>query len=156
MTGKSSGFSSSPARVTAKGCLHRGGTGRPGLEELLGTSKAEALREEVELLGAGREFDRTPCATALSPVFFGSALTNFGVEPFLEEFLRMTTPPLNRVSDRGEVDAFSPDFSAFCLQDPGQHEQGPPGPAGLFADLLRQVPARCGVLSRPDQQRRCG
>ena len=89
----------------------------PELEELLGTSKAEALREEVELLGAGREFDLDAVRHgALSPVFFGSALTNFGVEPFLEEFLRMTTPPLNRVSDQGEVDAFSPDFSAFVFK----------------------------------------
>ena len=52
----------------------------------------------------------------LSPVFFGSALTTFGVEPFLEEFLRMTTPPLPRVSDQGEVDVFSPDFSAFVFK----------------------------------------
>ena len=37
----------------------------------------------------------------LSPVFFGSALTNFGVEPFLEDFLRMTTAPLPRVADCG-------------------------------------------------------
>ena len=50
------------------------------------------------------------------PVFFGSALTNFGVEPFLEEFLRMTTPPLPRESDEGVVDAFSPDFSAFVFK----------------------------------------
>ena len=55
-------------------------------------------------------------AGKLSPVFFGSALTNFGVEPFLEEFLRMTTPPLSRVSDSGEIDAFSPDFSAFVFK----------------------------------------
>ncbi len=89
----------------------------PKLEELLGTSKAEALREEVELLGAGREFDLEAVRHGtLSPVFFGSALTNFGVEPFLEEFLRMTTPPLSRVSDQGEVDAFSPDFSAFVFK----------------------------------------
>ena len=50
------------------------------------------------------------------PVFFGSALTTFGVEPFLEEFLRMTTPPLPRVSDQGEVDVFSEDFSAFVFK----------------------------------------
>ena len=66
----------------------------PALEELIGASKAAALREEVELLGAGREFDMEAVRSGtLSPVFFGSALTNFGVEPFLEEFLRMTTAP---------------------------------------------------------------
>ena len=76
-----------------------------------------ALREEVELLGAGREFDMEAVRNGtLSPVFFGSALTTFGVEPFLEEFLRMTTPPLPRVSDQGEVDVFSGDFSAFVFK----------------------------------------
>jgi len=38
------------------------------------------------------------------------------VEPFLEHFLEMTTPPLNRMSDCGEIDAFSPDFSAFVFK----------------------------------------
>ena len=52
----------------------------------------------------------------LSPVFFGSALTNFGVEPFLNAFLEMTTPPLPRVSDAGEVDVYSPEFSAFVFK----------------------------------------
>ena len=89
----------------------------PALEELIGASKAAALREEVELLGAGREFDMEAVRSGtLSPVFFGSALTNFGVEPFLEEFLRMTTAPLPRISDQGEVDVFSPDFSAFVFK----------------------------------------
>ena len=41
----------------------------------------------------------------LSPVFFGSALTNFGVEPFLEEFLRMTTAPLPRRAGEEIIDA---------------------------------------------------
>ena len=39
----------------------------------------------------------------LSPVFFGSALTNFGVETFLEHFLKMTTPPLPRKTLTGVV-----------------------------------------------------
>ena len=89
----------------------------PAVGELIGQSRWETLREEVELLGAGREFDLEAVQNGtLSPVFFGSALTNFGVEPFLEGFLRMTTPPLPRVSDSGEVDVFSPDFSAFVFK----------------------------------------
>ena len=89
----------------------------PALEDMIGEAKAAALREEVELLGAGREFDLEAVRNGtLSPVFFGSALTTFGVEPFLEEFLRMTTPPLPRVSDQGEVDVFSEDFSAFVFK----------------------------------------
>ena len=89
----------------------------PPLDETLGAEKAAKLRDEVELLGAGRDFDMQAVRNGtLSPVFFGSALTTFGVEPFLEEFLRMTTAPLPRVSDQGEVDVFSPDFSAFVFK----------------------------------------
>ena len=89
----------------------------PSLDETLGVEKAAKLRDEVELLGAGRDFDMQAVRNGtLSPVFFGSALTTFGVEPFLEEFLRMTTAPLPRVSDQGEVDVFSPDFSAFVFK----------------------------------------
>ena len=89
----------------------------PTLDETLGAEKAAKLRDEVELLGAGRDFDMQAVRNGtLSPVFFGSALTTFGVEPFLQEFLRMTTAPLPRVSDQGEVDVFSPDFSAFVFK----------------------------------------
>ena len=89
----------------------------PALPELIGDRLTQTLRDDVELLGAGAEFDleAVQCGR-LSPVFFGSALTNFGVEPFLESFLRMTTPPLSRQSDEGLVDAFSPDFSAFVFK----------------------------------------
>ena len=89
----------------------------PAVGEIIGEARWETLREEVELLGAGRDFDLEAVrAGKLSPVFFGSALTNFGVEPFLKAFLRMTTPPVSRVSDQGEVDAFSEDFSAFVFK----------------------------------------
>ena len=89
----------------------------PTLPELIGEKLTDILRDDVELLGAGAEFDleAVQCGK-LSPVFFGSALTNFGVEPFLESFLRMTPPPLSRQSDEGLVDAFSPDFSAFVFK----------------------------------------
>ena len=52
----------------------------------------------------------------LSPVFFGSALNNFGVEPFLESFLKMTMPPLPRLSGEEIVDPFDPRFSAFVFK----------------------------------------
>jgi len=89
----------------------------PAVGELIGAKRWQSLQDEVELLGAGREFDLAAIQNGtLSPVFFGSALTNFGVEPFLEEFLRMTTPPLPRVADCGEIDVYSPDFSAFVFK----------------------------------------
>ena len=89
----------------------------PALADMLGEEKAANLRDEVELLGAGREFDVEAVRNGtLSPVFFGSALTTFGVEPFLKHFIRMTTAPLPRVADTGEVDVFSEDFSAFVFK----------------------------------------
>ncbi len=89
----------------------------PAVGERIGQSRHQQLMDDVELLGAGREFDLEEVrAGRLSPVFFGSALTNFGVEPFLEEFLRMTPPPLSREADCGVIDAFSPDFSAFVFK----------------------------------------
>ena len=80
-------------------------------------SKHRQLIDDVELLSAGREMDEEAVRRGqLSPVFFGSALTNFGIEPFLENFLKLTPPPLSRVSDQGTVDAFDPDFSAFIFK----------------------------------------
>ena len=52
----------------------------------------------------------------LTPVFFGSALTNFGVQTFLEHFLSMTTSPLPRKSDQGVIDPFTEDLSAFVFK----------------------------------------
>ena len=89
----------------------------PAVGERIGQSRHQQLMDDVELLGAGREFDMDEVrAGRLSPVFFGSALTNFGVEPFLEEFLRMTPPPLSREADCGVIDAFNPGFSAFVFK----------------------------------------
>ena len=89
----------------------------PALVDLIGQARRDTLADEVELLGAGRDFDLDAVRRGkLSPVFFGSALTNFGVEPFLNAFLEMTTPPLPRVSDAGEVDVYSPEFSAFVFK----------------------------------------
>ena len=89
----------------------------PAVGDMIGESRWRQLQEEVELLGAGRDFDLEAVrAGTLSPVFFGSALTNFGVEPFLNAFLRMTTAPLSRMAGEEEIDAFSPDFSAFVFK----------------------------------------
>lgn len=89
-----------------------------GLADLIGQSNYEALTEDVELLdGASEEFNIDLVNSGkLSPVFFGSALTNFGVEPFLENFLKMTTPPLPRNTEDGIVDPFDEDFSAFIFK----------------------------------------
>ncbi|MBP1743160.1 MAG: peptide chain release factor 3 [Firmicutes bacterium] len=87
-------------------------------QELLGSSLHGKLMEDIELLDiAGDEFDIKKVRSGeLTPVFFGSALTNFGVEPFLEQFLKLTTPPTPRMSDQGEIDVYSEDFSAFVFK----------------------------------------
>ncbi|KIN81760.1 peptide chain release factor 3 [Clostridium botulinum] len=87
-------------------------------KDLIGEDLHEKLKEDIELLDiAGDDFDLEKVRVGeLTPVFFGSALTNFGVEPFLEEFLNLTQPPLSRESDIGEIDVFSDKFSAFVFK----------------------------------------
>ncbi|GAA0070302.1 peptide chain release factor 3 [Clostridium sardiniense] len=90
----------------------------PKFKEILGEALHEKLMEDIELLDiAGDEFDVEKVREGqLTPVFFGSALTNFGVEPFLEHFLEMTTSPLGRNSSIGEIDPFDDNFSAFVFK----------------------------------------
>ena len=88
------------------------------LDRLIGSPLRRQLAEDVELLdGAGYEFDLEKVRSgSLSPVFFGSALNNFGVEPFLKSFLSLTTPPLPRLSGTEEIDPCDPRFSAFVFK----------------------------------------
>lgn len=90
----------------------------PELKAEIGNAYLEKLDEDVELLdGASAEFDLAKVqAGDLTPVFFGSALTNFGVETFLQHFLDMTTSPLPRNSSEGLIDPFKEDFSAFVFK----------------------------------------
>ena len=90
----------------------------PALAGLIGQEKRDQLVDEIELLdGASCDFDLDRVRHGkLSPVFFGSALTNFGVEPFLEEFLRMTTAPLPRKAGDEVIDSFDENFSAFVFK----------------------------------------
>ena len=88
------------------------------LTGFVGENLKEKLLEEIELLdGASAEFDLEQVqAGELTPVFFGSALTNFGVEDFLQHFLQMTTTPLPRRADIGLIDPVEHDFSAFVFK----------------------------------------
>ena len=87
-------------------------------DEIMDPEQKAQLLDEIELLdGASADFDQELVSKGkLTPVFFGSALTNFGVETFLEHFLKMTTSPLPRVSDIGEIDPMDDDFSAFVFK----------------------------------------
>ena len=88
------------------------------LKKEIGDDAAALLMDEIELLdGASAEFDIEEVQKGkLTPVFFGSALTNFGVEFFLQHFLKMTTTPLPRKSDTGVISPTENDFSAFVFK----------------------------------------
>lgn len=88
------------------------------IQNVLGENLYEKLMEDIELLDiAGDDFSEEKVRVGeLTPVFFGSALTNFGVEPFLKEFLNLTSSPLPRNSSIGEIDTFEEPFSAFVFK----------------------------------------
>jgi peptide chain release factor 3 len=88
------------------------------LLENIGEEALNTLRDEIELLdGASVEFDIDEVRKGkLTPVFFGSALTNFGVEVFLQNFLKMATTPLPRISKGESIDPVENDFSAFVFK----------------------------------------
>ena len=88
------------------------------LDQLIGERLRHTLEDDVELVdGAGYEFDLEEIqAGLLSPVFFGSALNNFGVEPFLKSFLKLTIPPLPRISCGQPVNPAEEGFSAFVFK----------------------------------------
>ena len=92
--------------------------GDAGLDDLITKEYHDILVDEIELLdGASDAFDLEKVrAGQLSPVFFGSALTNFGVETFLQHFLDMTTSPPPRTSGGEVVVPFSDEFSAFVFK----------------------------------------
>ena len=94
--------------------------GAPELDELIGEENHHALMDDIELLdGADHEFDLEAVRTGkLSPVFFGSALTNFGVEPFLKDFLRLAPAPSAHTDAlTGEpVDPVEHPFSGFVFK----------------------------------------
>lgn len=88
------------------------------LKARVGEYLYSTLEEDVELIdGAGDDFDVEKIRHGkLSPVFFGSALTNFGIEAFLQSFLELTTPPLARETSKGTVEPFDDRFSAFVFK----------------------------------------
>ena len=76
------------------------------------------LKDQLELLEiAGDPYDKDRVlAGQLTPVFFGSAMNNFGVQHFLENFLRMAPPPGPRASSSGPVSPELPEFSGLFFK----------------------------------------
>lgn len=78
----------------------------------------ELLKEDLELLDlAGDQFDLEMVARGeLTPVFFGSALTNFGVEAFLNSFIKMAPAPHEKNSSVGLIKPEQQEFSGFVFK----------------------------------------
>ncbi|MDH5446069.1 MAG: peptide chain release factor 3 [Gammaproteobacteria bacterium] len=93
------------------------GLDNPRLDEVLG-NLADELREEIELVkGASHEFDKQAFLDGkLTPVFFGSAINNFGVDELLEYFAEVAPIPLARETATREVSPEEEKFSGFIFK----------------------------------------
>lgn len=96
----------------------KGSVDDPAFAEIIGADIHNALCDDISLLDmAGDHFDLEKVMQGeLTPIFFGSAMTNFGVRPFLEEFLRLAPPPAPRMSSEGLIEPNNEKFSAFVFK----------------------------------------
>ncbi|MDD4699706.1 MAG: peptide chain release factor 3 [Oscillospiraceae bacterium] len=87
-------------------------------KEILGEHLFNKLCEDIELLDiAGEKFDMDKVQKGeLTPLFFGSAMTNFGVEPFLEEFVKTAPCPKSTRHSDGVIEPFDEEFSGFVFK----------------------------------------
>ncbi|MGB0176222.1 MAG: peptide chain release factor 3 [Owenweeksia sp.] len=90
----------------------------PALDNSVGKSYADTLREDLELVnGVYPQFDKeTYLKAQLSPVFFGSALNNFGVQELLNCFVEIAPPPLPKVAEQRAVEPAESVFSGFVFK----------------------------------------
>jgi peptide chain release factor 3 len=93
------------------------GLHNPLLDELLG-DQAKEMRDAVELVkGASHQFEREAFLRGeLTPVFFGSAINNFGVRELLDAFAEFAPPPQARESTTRMVEASEEKFSGFVFK----------------------------------------
>ncbi len=93
------------------------GLDNPRLDEVIGDQAGE-LRDEIELvLGASHEWDQEAYNRGeLTPVFFGSAINNFGVKELLDAFVEYAPSPIPRQTVQREVDASEEKFSGFVFK----------------------------------------
>jgi peptide chain release factor 3 len=90
----------------------------PKLDQLVGTKAADTLREEIELVeGIYPEFDRDEYLNGeLQPIFFGSALHNFGVKELLDGFIEVAPSPRSKKAEERLVEPDEKDFSGFVFK----------------------------------------
>ncbi|MDJ0555166.1 MAG: peptide chain release factor 3 [Microcoleaceae cyanobacterium MO_207.B10] len=92
--------------------------GDPRIEELLEQDLYYQLKEDIELLeelGADLDLEQIRQGK-MTPVFFGSAMTNFGVQLFLDAFLEYALKPGAHKSTMGEISPTYPEFTGFVFK----------------------------------------
>lgn len=105
------------------------GLDNPEVADLLG-SQVDELRAELELvLGASNEFDLEMYLDGfLTPVFFGSAINNLGVDELMAQFAKFAPPPQGRPAESREVSSDEDKFTGFVFKiqanmDPSHHDR---------------------------------
>ena len=90
----------------------------PRLDKLIGQTAAKELRQDIELIqGAGFPFDESAYLEGKqTPVFFGSAVNNFGVQELLNTFVILAPPPRPRQAETRNVSPFEEDFSGVVFK----------------------------------------
>ncbi len=91
----------------------------PKIDEIINDEGlVNQFREEMELLDvAGDQYEKEQIDNGkLTPIFFGSAISNFGVQTFLEHFLEMAPAPTPRKSNEGVVEPLDQKFSGFVFK----------------------------------------
>lgn len=90
----------------------------PKLDTIIGKEAANELREDIEIIeGVYEPFERDAYLRAsLAPVFFGSALNNFGVRELLDTFIKLAPNPQPRYTDTREVQPLEKNFSGFVFK----------------------------------------
>lgn len=88
------------------------------LEQLVGEAAADELREEIETIReVYPDFDKTAYSKgALNPVFFGSAINNFGVKEMLDCFVEIAPPPMPRLTEERLIEPFEEKFTGFVFK----------------------------------------
>lgn len=90
----------------------------PVLDDIIGKKPADELKEEIEMInGVYDPFDReTYLSGDVAPVFFGSAMNNFGVKELLDTFCKISPSPRGRDTDKGMIEPSNPKFSGFVFK----------------------------------------
>jgi peptide chain release factor 3 len=96
----------------------KGNFGDKEFIKTIGENYYEVLENDIELLEyAGENYNEEKISNGqLTPLFFGSAMNNFGVETFLEEFIKLAPKPLEKNSSIGPISPYNSSFSGFVFK----------------------------------------